>query len=79
MAIGTRPTSSNRTGSRVSVIADTPLSSRGTTPPEYLDILADLGTMLAGEDTDETPMMRLACQAIEYELAERMLDSMGND
>ena len=58
-------------------IADIPLPKIGI-PPEYVSILTDIADMLAGNEdrVDVTPLLRIATWAIEFELADRVMDGL---
>lgn len=78
---GTPNTSSSPTESPASVSVDIDRLRTGIEQSPYLSIIADLMLMLNGdyESVDVTPMLQIACQAIEFELAEQLLDELDSD
>lgn len=76
----TRPIGSRVTSSGTVLSAVTDRRRAGISPDRldpYLDILGELATALKdGPDAlDLSPLMHLAINAVEYELAERLLDT----
>ena len=83
METGILSTNSDQTESPDSATsADTISAKTGISTPDspYLDIVSDLLFMLHGDDefVDMTPLLQIACMAIELELAERLLDESYN-